>query len=92
MPLGDRAQDPIPVGKPIGLFVRSGTDSDPCAIAPAKCGRDEHRREQASIGVAGDHRDLFTFGHGVHAKAKAKAIDAVPPGPAETACCLVPTL
>ncbi|MDR3698362.1 MAG: alpha/beta hydrolase domain-containing protein [Candidatus Sulfopaludibacter sp.] len=29
MPLGDRAQDAIPIGKPVALYVRSGTDSVP---------------------------------------------------------------
>ena len=32
MPLGDRTQDAIPVGKPMALYVRSGTDASPRVI------------------------------------------------------------
>ena len=35
MRLGDRTQDGIPVGKPVGLYVRSGTDSAPRQIPAA---------------------------------------------------------
>ena len=36
MPLGDRAQDAIPIGKAIALYVRSGTDAAPRPIAADK--------------------------------------------------------
>src|ERR1700691_4777342 len=36
MPLGDRSQDSIPVGKPIGLYVRSGTEGPPRQISAEK--------------------------------------------------------
>ena len=35
MPLGDRNQDSIPVGKAIALYVRSGTEASPRQIPPA---------------------------------------------------------
>ena len=34
MPLGDRNQDAIPVGKPLGLYARNGLDAAPRPIAP----------------------------------------------------------
>ena len=47
MPLGDRAQDAIPVGKPIGLYMRQGTDAAPRSIPPANysIGADGHSIE-----------------------------------------------
>jgi hypothetical protein len=36
MPLGDRNQDAIPVGKAVGLYVRSGTEAAPREIAAAR--------------------------------------------------------
>ena len=35
MPLGDRTQDAIPVGKPLALYVRSGTEAAPRQIPAA---------------------------------------------------------
>ena len=35
MPLGDRNQDAIPVGKAVAMYVRSGTDADPRVIPAA---------------------------------------------------------
>ena len=36
MPLGDRSQDSIPVGKPIALYVRNGTEGPPRQISAEK--------------------------------------------------------
>jgi hypothetical protein len=49
MPLGDRGQDAIPVGKPVAMYMRSGTDAAPRQIPVARRRRPARRAPGPTI-------------------------------------------